>query len=547
VKKFYYPILSVFFAIIAINLALPISAAAELKPVVTVSFAGYTELKTDVEAIGKLSGRPELAQLLEGMLAMMTQGKGLAGLDKEQPVGAVVLCDESGEFTVYGFIPVSDVTPWMELLKSATGEAPKAEAGVYEIQAGPESMFITQKGKWTYVAQKKEAFAAVADNPASLLGDLPKKYLLAVRASVKNVPDALKQQGLALLSMFATASPNPEMAKLNIEQIETMSKELDEIMLGVTLDRQTNSAYLDLELTAKPGTGLSAQMANVKPGKSDFAGFKIPGAAVTLNATSTINDKDVARAKKSIDLIRTSAQQSLKEQDLPKDQLDLATDVIKQLFDVTIKTIELKKMDYGAALVLEPNALTVTAGSVVADGAKIEEILKKLLAEAEKNEPEAAKLVKLNAETYKGVRFHAFSMPTPDPDMAKFVGDTLDVVLGIADNKAYIAAGRDAAKTLKTAIDKSVADAGKEIPASEIVVSGLKVAKFISAAAKDVDPQSMAPVNKMAETLEQSGGKDHLTVVTTPVANGARVRVELEEGILKALGGIGNFEGPGRN
>jgi hypothetical protein len=537
VKKIFYPMLWAVLVLSVMSMALPLSAAAELKPVVTVSFSGYSELKADVESIGKLSGRPELAQMLEGMLAMVTQGKGLAGLDKEQPLGAVLLSDGSEEFTAYAFLPISDLAPWMELMKNpATGESPKAENGVYEVQLGPENVYVTQKGNWTYLAQKKETFAAVSDDPASLLGDMPKKYLLAVRASVKNIPDSLKQQWLSILPMLAQASMQPDMMRQNIEQIETLSKELDEVMLGVTLDRQTSSAYLDVELTAKPDTNLAAQLAAVKPGKTDFAGLKIPGAAVTVNDTSTFTDEDVARAKKTLDIIRASAQDGLKEQDLPKDQFDLASDVLNQLFDVAIKTIELKKTDYGAALVLEPNAITLAAGSIVADGTKLEDILKKLYAEAEKNDPDTAKLVKLNAETYKDIRFHTFSMPTPDPKLAALTGDTLDVVLGIGDKQVFVAAGRDAVKTLKEAIDKSLSEAGKEIPASEIVVSALKIAKFVSAVADD--NQTKAVADKIADTLEKSGGKDHLTIVTKPITNGARVRLELEEGILKALGGI---------
>jgi hypothetical protein len=544
VKKIFYPLLYAVLVLSALSMALPLSAAAELKPMLTVSFSGYSELKADVEAIGKLSGRPELAQMLEGMLAMVTQGKGLAMLDQTQPLGVVVLSD-SEDFTAYGFLPVSDLPSLMELMKNAMGgESPKLEHGVYEIPLGSVSVYATQKGKWTYVSQNIRTFDVVSNDPASLLGDLPKKYLLAVRASVKNIPDSLKQQWLAVLPMLAQASMQPDMMKQNIEQIETLSKELDEVMLGITLDRQTNSAYLDVELTAKPGTNLAAQLAAVKPGKTDFAGLKIPGAAVTVNATSTFTDADVARVKKSLDIIRASAQEGLKEQDLPKEQLDLASDVLNQLLDVAIKTIELKKTDYGAALVLEPKAITVAAGSIVADGTKLEDILKKLLAEAEKNEPDAAKLVKLNAETYKDIRFHTFSMPTPDPKLAALTGDTLDVVLGIGDKQVFIAAGRDAAKTLKEAIDKSLSEAGKEIPASEIVVSALKIAKFVSAVADD--DQAKAIADKMAGTLEKSGGKDHLTIITKPITNGVRVRLELEEGILKALGEIEPAMGMGQ-
>jgi len=147
------------------------------------------------------------------------------------------------------------------------------------------------------------------------------------------------------------------------------------VLLGLNLDRQTNSFYLDVQLTAQPGTNLAAQLASVKPGKSDFSGLKIPGAAVTINGTATITDEDVARTKISLDVILASTHEELKKQELTKEQLDLASGLLDELFEVAVKSVEMKKTDYGAAAVLEPDAVTFVAGSMVADGAKLESIL----------------------------------------------------------------------------------------------------------------------------------------------------------------------------
>jgi len=221
VKKIYYSMLSVVLVLSILSAALPLSAAAELKPVVAVSFSGYSDLKADVEAFGKMIGRADLAPMLEGMLAMVTQGKGLAILDQTQPLGVVVLSDGGEDFTAYGFLPVNDLPALMDLMKPVMGgEAPKAENGVYEIPAGPMNVYVTQKGKWTYIAQKKETFDAVSNDPATLLGDMPKRYLLAVRASVSNIPDAMKQKALAFLPMLLQSSMQQEMMQQNIEQID---------------------------------------------------------------------------------------------------------------------------------------------------------------------------------------------------------------------------------------------------------------------------------------------------------------------------------------
>jgi hypothetical protein len=542
VKKLSHSVLSIVLAFCVLGMAMPIASAAELKPVVTASFAGYSELMADIGTIGKISGRPQIADMLDAMVMAMTQNKGIPGLDKKMPIGVVVLSDGTEDlmtkqFTSYAFFPISDLKQAVELAKnSPIGPNLKEDNGVYEIPVGPmATLFITQKGNWAYAATNKETFDLVANDPAALLGDMPKKYLLAVRATVKNIPDSVRQMALAnfqiLMQMGGTP---PDMVQQNIQQIESLSKELDEIMLGITIDQQTNTSALDVEMTAKPGTNLAAHLASAKPGKSDFAGMKLPGAALTANGTAVMTDDDVAKLKISLDSIRASAQEELKNQGIEPEQLKLASGVLDDLYEVAVKTIESKKTDYGLTIILEPNAATFAAGSLVTDAAKIQDILKKLLTALEKEDPNLAKLVKLDAETYQGIRFNAFSMPTPDATLVPMFGDTIEVVVGIGDNKAFIAGGRDAAKTLKTVIDNAKSDAGKEIPASEVVLSGLKIAKFASAVYDD--PQIKAVADKIAGALEQSGGKDHLSIVTQPITNGARFRVELEEGLLKALG-----------
>ena len=92
-------------------------AQSDLKPLVTVSFSGYDKLFSNIGMIGKLADNPNLDKTLEMMLKLMTQGKGLAGLDTKQPWGAVLLADGQQSFTGYGFLPVVDLKPLMELAK----------------------------------------------------------------------------------------------------------------------------------------------------------------------------------------------------------------------------------------------------------------------------------------------------------------------------------------------------------------------------------------------------------------------------------------------
>ena len=557
-KKILHPMLCMVLALFALVMALPIAAAAELKPVVTVSFAGYDELMADIELIGKLGGRPQIGKLLEGIIAGVTQGRGLVGFDQKQPSGTVVLTDGSEKFTIYCFLPINDLDQLMGLIKNPlTGEGLNAEDGVYEIPIGPgKQAYLAQRGQWTYVVEDKETLDAVTDDPVSLLGDLPQKYLVAVQATLSNVPEAVRQQYLAPImagiqmgmqrnegESDAQYEARTMMQKQHMQQIQRFTTELDVVTVGLNIDRNTNSAFVDLELTAKSGSSLAKDFAASKPDKSEMAGLVIPGAALSLHGVNEMPDAAVEHTKNTLSAFRTSAQEELKKQSLPDDKKDLALGVMDDLFNLAIKTIEMKRSDCALALVLEPNAITLVAGAVIADGSNINSVLEKLVAALKNENPDAAKFVKLNAETYKGIRFHTLSLPTPEPEIVPLVGDTLNVVLGVGDNKVFIAAGRDAAEILKQAIDKSASEAGKEVPPMQLVVSASKIAKFVTNVADDDTVKEIA--DKISNAFSQAEGKDHLTITSEPIANGMRVRLEIEEGILKTAGAIGEIPDPG--
>ena len=104
---------------------------------------------------------------------------------------------------------------------------------------------------------------------------------------------------------------------------------------------------------------------------------------------------------------------------------------------------------------------------------------KKLADELKKTDPETAKTFKINANTYEGLHIHYLALPTPDPRLVPFVGETTKVVLGNLLRQVWFADGRNAAKTLKKVIDDSKAAPTRTFR-REIRVSVGKIAKFIA-------------------------------------------------------------------
>jgi hypothetical protein len=525
-------------------------AQDEMKPLATVSFAGYDKLKANIGMLGQLGGNPKLADSLEQMLKGMTQGKGLAGLDTKRPWGAAFYLrpgdtPNQPKTILYVFIPATDLKQLMETAKAnpRLGGGIQLNGDKYTIMGIGPPLVVQQKGDWAVASIMTPAgddLAKAPADPLKLLGDLPKKYDLAVRFSVKDVPEPIRQQILAMLQMRAAMFPQGGGggmsplgglmgANQGVQRLGEMLNELDEWLFGLNIDPSTNKTYLDIEYTAKADTKLAKDLAGVKPAKSKFTGFDLPEAALTMRKTVPINDADAAQAKTMLTTFHQSFIGAIESQGLSDDQLALAKQAADDVLDVLQKTIDSKKNDGGLALVLEPASVTLVAGGQIAEGAKLEGLLKKLV----EADSDATKVIKLNTDKHEGVRFHTLTVPVPEPKLVPLVGETLEIVIGIGDDRLLVAAGRDAAKTLKKVIDQSKAGANKESLPFEMKASVSRIVKFLAAVAED-DGAKMK-MAMAAGIVGQAGDKDHVVVTGSPIPQGMRVRVEIEEGLLKAL------------
>ncbi|MGD0898350.1 MAG: hypothetical protein ABR915_10980 [Thermoguttaceae bacterium] len=529
------------------------STAGGAKPLVTVSFAGYDQLMSAIQKAAQRAGRPEVAKMVEQMFA--TQDKGLAGLDRARPWGVVVSAAPGGEFPIQAFIPVTDLNQLMSL--APLPMKPDA-AGVYELPGrGGKTFYAAQKGQWAFIVDSKDALGSVPADPSAALGELSKKYLLAVRGSVKNLPPEVCDLAIAKAKEknAMTQGPRPgeteeqaairtNVANKTVDALGALAKELDGVLLGVAMDAGTGAIRLDAEITAQPGTKTAQRFAAVKDAQTNFAGFRAAGAAVTVLSAGTMDDADVAIFKAVSAKARTMALRDIDgNNDLTSEQKQLAKKLLGDGLDVFQKTIENRKSDCGLALLLDAGAPTLVAGMAVAEGAKLEKVLKQLVAEAAKEEPNLAKLVKLDADKHEGVNFHVATVPIPDPEAAAVLGKDLTIVVGIGSESLYLGVGKNALATLKQAIDNSKSQAGKSVPPLEIVVAAGPIARFIAEAARDNVVVGML-AGQVAEVLAASGGKDRVRLVARPIPNGGGAQLTIDEGILKAILTMAPVGGP---
>jgi hypothetical protein len=321
--------------------------------------------------------------------------------------------------------------------------------------------------------------------------------------------------------------------KQSLQNAITLVNQSEDLTIGWSVDRTARAVCLDLELLPESGTQLAEKLATVKPSKSDFAGFALPAAAVTANWVGTLTDAQVVQTKKALATLRKALTHQLENQGLSDEGLKQATHLADELCAVLEKNVASKRSDGGLAVVLDPAAITMLGGVALADGAKLDKILRELVVEIRKGSPVTADSIKLDVETYKGIRFHTIDLPTPHK-LAPLLGEWLHVVVGVGDDRLVVAAGHEPAKTLKQAIDQSKAAAGREVPPLKISLAAASIARFVAQVADDEQVKAKAAI--AAGLLQAAEKQDHVTITLNPVARGVRLRLEFGAGLLKALG-----------
>ncbi|HUT92692.1 MAG TPA: hypothetical protein VMY37_24580 [Thermoguttaceae bacterium] len=564
-RKILLPALAVA-VLLATSRVVPAQAAQPestgLKTVLTVSVSGFDAIKKDVQTIAQASGMDQLM-----MPFMMLGPQGPAGIDTTKPWGAVVQTDGQ-KLRVFAFLPASDPKLMLGFLKPLGEEnaSPEPDAdGVYEIEVRGWELVLAKKGDWVVLADDRQTLANVPADPVPLLGGLNKSYAFAVRGSIKDIPASNRDQVVGLIrsgvEMAQQAQPDKAPGEQTIarsmEEVDKLLNEIDSVLIGLAVEPQSKAIRLDVEMTAIEGTSTAAEYALAAEAKSDLAGFYLPEAALSALFAGTMPESDSAQLLEWIDARNSEAMKDLDEQDLSDGEKKLAKQMLGDLISVLRKTVAAGRIDVGLSVLAGADSLSLVGGGSVADAATLEKLLKQTVHLAIAEDPGVEQAVTLDAEEHQGVRLHTLSVPAeqlPTDDIpAMIVGDVLTAAVGFSDQHAYLAVGPKAIDKLKQAIDQSKAAAGQSLPPARVSLSLTAIGNILGGlgAATDLDVPT-----EVLDALAQAGPNDHLLISSEAIPNGVRTRIELQPGVLKAIGtaaaamspfgaGPGGFPAPG--
>lgn len=520
--------------------------AGEMKPLAVLSLSSYGELESDLKFLGDVAGAPELAEQLDVTLQGLTQGQGLAGLDKKRPWGAAVLSNGM-QFQVLTFLPVTDLDQLLASLAQFVGEPEDLGDGVLHLHVQQQhEIYIKQQNGWAFFSNHAEQLTGLPMDPAKLLGDLPRHYDVALRANIQNIPQAYRDFAIDMVKQGAQGNlqqmPDESdeqyalRAQLTQNQLDAMTtaiNDLNELTLGWSIDAKGKRTYFDVGMTMVEGSESARQLAATPTTESKLSGFLLPGAVFKMHLNSGIVESDIQQTRAMLATVRNQVMNELdNEQQLPDGAAKEAIkELVGQVMDVLDATVKQGQINMGMAVV-GSGPFTVMIGAQVADGGKLDNVVKKLV-QMSADEPGFPE-VKLDVARHKGIRFHSVTIPYPDdPDSEKakkLLGDELVVTLGFGPHSVYLALGPDALGNIKQVIDKSAAGAATDLPPMQIELALAPLMKFAS------EEEGSEPMLAMLAEELAEGGKDLILITQNQVPGGVRVRFEAQEGILKLIG-----------
>ena len=540
------------------------------QPVVVVSTSKIEQLLANVTYLLRAVNQPEI-----GGMATMTVNQFSRGLDRTRPIGVVVSLNAAGNPVPVVLLPIADLKAFFAGLVNF-GEPEDLGDGLYTMDIGVRPFFAKQLDKWLLVGQQEEAVKEFKQIPADLLQSLSSRYDIGARLDVQSIPAPLRDFLLGQLKESYQRGAEDQKAKLTrelekaetaattdearsaiagrkaamiaaeriqadqIEQIEDMIQNTKQIVLGLSSDSANKQIFLEAASEFVEGSKLDARVARSATAKTKFAGLKGEDPVISLAFADLMDPSQIPQFEQwvnaSMDAFIESTQKSSSQPGL--------ADFLNEIKSIVIKSIQDGIVDSSTTITLNQGLNIVTAAHI-ADGKQLAATLEKASGTMKKGE--SAPQIQFNAYEHQGASIHLGSVKLPsdaDEVARKVFSDTVNIAIGTAGTAVYIAIGSQAEANLKAALDRIA-----KVPPTGGTPMELKIEVGpLLAYIQSIEPTPF--VEAMIQALQNYASNDMLVVKSEIVPHGARVRVTVEEGILRAAGaaikaGQGNRRGGG--
>jgi hypothetical protein len=535
-------------------------AALAQDPIAVITIKNADALISDLKYILAAGGSDELGDLVDNMIDQMTQGKGLAGIDRTKPLGAYMTLNAGNTADFVVFIPVTDNRVFKEdFLTSIFSRQQQVAGGMFSVQSEDGQQFY---GKFAnghcFISPLAAALNKLVD-PARIVQG---KFTFNMDADLSRMPDEVKD---GLLEQFEeTVKAAEEEQAVPLSEIEArvrdrgqkifselarmLIKETDRLSIGIDVDQKSKLVALDIGMVPRPKSPFAQSLAAYKNTTSALASLIAPDAAASMIFAAPVSNQlrqyfmDTIQA--TIEQARTDIDNS---EDLATNEKNAAKELMERLMTIIKSTGETTpNVDNVFAVYTLPNDMAqIVAAGNVPSGADVT----KSLAEFAKHHdgtPQGDK-VKVDVAQHAGAQIHRLTFDLDGESPNYFTTGTAH--LAVRKNTIFFAVGGDSLEAVKTAIDRSSRQSGAVTQASHTASASASSGDRSGKASPNRPPVSLRlqpsrllavfgkgddPTVKLAREAFNGDG-DHISMELFSVEGGARMRLELGEGFLRFI------------
>ena len=508
------------------------AVAADRTVLLTVACDSYADLKKQLGWLGAQIDNPGLAAMLESVLLMATQGRGLGGLDIRRPLGAVVTSDGT-DLAVHGFVPVKDVDALLGSLQAVIGpvEAPKDGVRRVTLPSGVD-LAIRERDGWALIAPFGLETEAVDASP--LLAAIANDYTLAIEGHPSRMSDAIRRRLLEAVDQAAAASAaqGQRMDSAPIKAAIESLRQTESLSLGLAIDPEAGNVFLENRSLAVPGSASAAILAAAGTGTLTVATpAAVDSAAPAIRGylAQSVSEEDRRQFMETLD------------QTLPTNADDPITRTIASLLR-SILSASLASGGIDAAIAVDTTAANadkplpaVIAGMRVKNGVGLEQQVKQAFGPG----GAASKGVSCQFDAGKAgaANLHRIGVDLKGTPAVDLLGDSLDLTLAVSDNYAFLLSGDGVPQRVEAALAAS----GRPDPTAKPIAS-LEAATtgVLDYAAK------MGAGPQVAAAAERAAAADSavLKLFIRPIDRGLVTRISADAGVLKAAATLAGQPAP---
>ena len=532
-------------AFVAMILVLPLSPALGQQipePSAVIAIAPIDEQLNDVEYLAAATS--ESMGQMSGLIRFQAQGF-LSGVDFKRPGGAMVYFKEGQEEPdSIAFFPISNIDDVLDKI-SEFAEVDEDGDVVSIIPDNGEQLYLSQKGDYAFVSDKSALLKNLPNDPGSLVGEQAKNYNISAKVFPQRIPKDLRDEVVGWIKDAYESSIDQmddiqaEFQQLqldnNMKQIEMVINDVETLTIGMQADKKTQRILFDLNLKGKSGSKMASKlMASKKAEPTQFAGFLMDNAAFSMHNCSGIDKEDAERIS---DTMVSTRDLLMEDQEDSMDEAEI--DALKKLSDKVIdsvkKTMMAGTLDMGGFAVTNDGLNAVFGGKLI-DAAGLESTIKEIVADTKGKIDGDQLAFNLNSGSHAGFNLHEIVVGLDedeyDENLMKILGEKLQIVLGIGNDKAYAAVGKAPVASLKKAIDANANASASSRP--EIIGQyNIFIAPIMDLVAQIETEEPM--IEDMRRKIQESG-KDRIRVTYDVKGDEMMIRSELQDGILQMLG-----------